>query len=161
MHLATAHEAVKALRGYPSNLNPLKGNIMKRILIAAALFAFITAAQAAPTSVTNSTGTNVFGLNNVLGVLKDTSAGFNRVKVSYAGNEQYITDDAAWSKFAAVVASFRNPVSVSPSQAYDVSKLSVVFCSSGKSVVWGAHMGYADEFNDGCAFFNAAKAASN
>lgn len=43
----TAHEAVKALRGYPSELNPLKGYTMKRILpIAIALFATIGAAQA-------------------------------------------------------------------------------------------------------------------
>lgn len=133
---------------------------MKTLLIAA-IFALSATAQAAPTSVTNSTGTAVYGTSQALSVEKDTSAGFNRTKVKYASGYQFVADDASWSRYAKFVAGFDKPVAASATLTYDIAQSNGITCPAGQSMIAWPNVGMGESLNDGCAFFNAAKAASN
>jgi len=134
---------------------------MKRIATAIAASVFAIAAHAGtPTAVTNSTGTAVFGTDQALSVEKDTSSGVNRVKVKYSSGYQYVNDDASWARYAKIVASFALPVAATPTLIYDIAKVNTIACQGGQSLVAWPNVGMAETLADGCAFFNAAKGAS-
>ncbi len=135
-----------------------------KIICAAAALAALAAcggqAHAAPTLVANTAGTVVYGSEQAVSAEKDTSAGYNRVAVRYASGTQYINDDAAWSKFAKVVSGFYIPVAASQGKVYDAAKASIIYCSNNQSSISWPNVGPADNLSDGCAFFNAVKAAA-
>jgi hypothetical protein len=135
---------------------------MKRILFAAALaIASIGAFAGTPTTVTNESGNVVYGTAQALSVEKDTSAGFNRVKVKYSSGFQFVADDASWARYAKIVVSFGMPVAATPTLIYDTTKSNGISCQGGQSTIAWPNVGMAESLNDGCAFFNAAKGSSN
>lgn len=142
--------------------------MLKKICILAAT-AFALAAcggqafAGTPTSVTNSAGTTVYGTEQALSVEKDTSAGYNRVKVKYGSGFQYVGDDGAWSRYAALKAGLTKAVDAPTSVtglAYDVAKSNGVYCQSGSSLIAWPNVGMAETIADSCSFFNAVKAVS-
>ena len=133
---------------------------MFKNIIAVAVLAIAASAQAAP-AVVNSTGNVVYGTAQVLSIEKDSSAGFNRVKVKYASGYQFVNDDASWSRYAKIAANLKAPVAASATMTYDIAQSNGITCQAGASVIAWPNVGMADSLNDGCAFFNAAKAASN
>lgn len=140
--------------------------MFKRIFAVAILGAALAACggkvhAAAPTSVNNTAGTATYGTELASSVEKDTAAGYNRTKVKYPSGFQYVTDDAAWSRYAAIKAGLTKPVDVPTSQvglSYDVAKL-IIGCSNNSTYVV-SFTGQPEYIADNCAFANAVKAAS-
>lgn len=133
-----------------------------RACIGALLAAFAMSAQAGEW-VTNNTGTTVYGMRTALVIKKDTSSG-NRVAVRYAGGWQYITDDAAWSKYAKAVAGMgARGLSVDGDAlgtVVAVADSNGVYCYQGNTQVNWSNVAIAETVA-GCAFFDKVKANAN
>lgn len=139
----------------------MKSTFFKSAVIAAALLASIGAQAGTPTSVNNTTGTGTYPTESALSIEKDTSAG-NRVKVRYSSGFQYVADDASWSRHAQLLAGLNKPVAAPNSATglvFDIAK-AFTGCSSGNSYAAWPNVGQPEYIADGCAFANAAKAAS-
>lgn len=117
-----------------------------------------------PIAVVNATGTKVSGTDSIVWARKDTLSG-NRVRVKMIGGvESYIEDDAGWNKFAKIKSGFAVPVTApmaADGLTYDISKARDIACSGSNSTVTFSTFYATDDIPDGCAFFNAAKAAAN
>lgn len=115
-----------------------------------------------PAAVNNATGTAVYGTEQALSIEKEAVT--NRVKVRYSSGIQYVADDAAWSRYAALKAGMSKPVDAPASStglSYDIAKVNGISCMSGSSTVTWPNVGQPDTIADSCAFFTAAKAAAN
>lgn len=138
---------------------------MKSIIaIAAGMLAFaltVSFAHAAPTAVRDSGSQIAYGTETALAVDKDTSAGYNRTAVKYPSGWQYVTDDAAWTRFAATVAGLTKPV-VAPTtgRVYDAAK-AIIGCNGNQSYVSWPTAGQPEYVPDSCALRNAAVSVAN
>lgn len=136
---------------------------MRKTIMSLCFLALSSAAMAgSPTSVNNSTGNTTYGTEQALAVQKDTAAGYNRTAVKYSSGYQYVNDDAAWSRYAALKAGLSKPVDAPNSTvglSYDAAK-AIVGCSNGSSYASWPNVGQPDYIADNCAFANAVKAAS-
>lgn len=133
--------------------------VFASIMISA--FAVCFAYAGTPTSVLNATGTTTYPTDPALSIEKDTSSG-NRVKVKYSSGYQYVADDAAWTRYAALKAGLTKPVD-SPTSvtglSYDIAK-AFTGCNNGQSYVAWPNVGNPEYVDDKCAFANSAKSES-
>jgi hypothetical protein len=130
------------------------------IILAMGLFAAFSA-QAAE-FVTNSTGTVVYGTASALAIQKNTDSG-NRVAVLYSSGWQYVADDAAWSKYAKLVAGVgARGVAVDSDPkgtVYVVAASNGVYCYSGASLINYPSRAQGETVaGDGCAYWTKVKA---
>lgn len=138
---------------------------MKRILIAAALFATAIAANATEYVVSANQAT-VHGVEDMVMVERDTASG-NRVKVTYAGSgsPQYIADDGAFSVYSRIVARLgAKAVAVpgSPTGAYvNAAKAATIQCYNGGSLITVTGLNNSLQLADGCQFWQNARASAN
>lgn len=140
----------------------------KRIIFAAfaiAAMAFGSVAQAAlPEVVVNTTGTVVYGTHQALVVKKDLSTG-TRSMVLYQSGWQYVNDDAAWSKYAKLVAGVGNRgllVDNDPEgTVVVVANSNGVYCQSGQSLIAFPNYGSSYAIADSCNYWTKVKANAN
>jgi hypothetical protein len=131
----------------------------------ASVFAVMACAFAVPAAaadfVTNATGTVVYGTHTARIIKKDTSTG-NRVAVRYTGGWQYVQDDAAWSKYAKLVAGMgARGVAVDNDPAgtvVSVADSNGVYCYQGNTSVAYPDIAQAEVIYDGCNFWTKVKA---
>jgi hypothetical protein len=134
-------------------------------LVALALTAFSPAHAGTPYLV-NATGTTTYGTSPavVLGIERNTDSG-NRTMVSYQSGTQYVTDDAAWSKYAKFVADCGAAcVSVTGSNTGLTLNVSIgmVNCWASGSIISWPNAGPARQLlGDGCAYWTKVKASAN
>jgi len=137
------------------------------ILVASLLTLAIMVAQPAhasvPQSVVNATGTIVYGTEAIQMVKKE--AGGTRTMIRYSGGWQYLPDDAAWSKYAKIVATLGDralSVDGDPNGlVIVVAQANGIYCLTNQSVVSISGYNQPEYLADGCGFWAKAKANAN
>jgi hypothetical protein len=133
-------------------------------MIALAVMSMQPTHAANPETVVNATGTIVYGTHTARIVKKDTSSG-NRVAVRYTGGWQYVTDDAAWSKYGKLVAGMGArglAVDNDPTGAViSVADSNGVYCFQGNTLVAWPDIAQGETVLDACAFWVKVKANAN
>ena len=138
---------------------------MKKLFLAFAVFAAMSAAQAAtPEAVVNATGTVVYGTGSALVVRKDTSSG-NRVAVRYPSGVQYVADDGSWTKYGKIVAALGLRALSVDGDAFgtviNVAETNGLYCQSNQSTISFPNVAQAEVLADNCNFWVKAKANAN
>lgn len=139
--------------------------IIAGALLAAASLGAAHAADAIQGVAVSGGAVNVYGIGkSALYVEKTTYSGQNAVAIRYPSGVQTVLDNASGSLYAKAVAAFgANGVAATvPAQrVYDISKVGSVTCFSSGSAIGWPNVAQTDNLTgDGCAFFNAAKAAA-
>jgi hypothetical protein len=137
--------------------------LVASLLTLAIMIAQPAHASTAPSLVVNATGTVVYGTETVQMVKKDFST--QRTMIRYSGGWQYLPDDAAWSKYAKVVAALGNRALAVDGDPADlvvvVSLSSGIYCLTNQSVISISGYNQPEYLADGCNFWVKAKANAN